>query len=192
VGSPYLRPERAWDMETGLEWNGPRRLHGDLTLFELREQDVIDYMRDSPTAIWQATNIDRLHFDGIESSLQAPLSHSQEIDLSYTAMHGNHAAMPGVESGYAFWYPVQSGVFSWRAQLPHGILARSRVGVLERYGYRTYGLWDVYFARSTGRFHPFLQFTNLTNTSYQEVQMVSMPGRAVVAGVEIAIFSGKK
>ena len=43
VGNPNLRPERAWDYETGLEWNGARRLHGDLTLFDLREQDVIDY-----------------------------------------------------------------------------------------------------------------------------------------------------
>jgi iron complex outermembrane receptor protein len=192
VGSPNLRPERAWDMETGLEWNGRRRLHGDLTLFQLREQDVIDYMRDSPTAIWQATNIDRLHFDGMESSLRAPLSHSQELDLSYTAMHGYHEAMPGIESEYAFWYPAQSGIVSWRAQLPHGILARSRVGVLDRYEYKTYGLWDVYLARSTGRFHPFVQLTNLTNTSYQEVQMVAMPGRAVVAGVEVVVFSGKK
>ena len=87
-------------------------------------------------------------------------------------MHGYHQAMPGIESEYAFWYPAQSGVFSWRAQLPHGILARSRVGVLDRYEYKTYGLWDVYVARSTGRIHPFVQLTNLTNTSYQEVQMV--------------------
>jgi hypothetical protein len=29
-------------------------------------------------------------------------------------------------------------------------------------------------------------------TSYQEVQMVAMPGRAVVAGVEVAVYSGKK
>lgn len=192
VGSPDLRPERAWDFESGLDWNGPRRLNAGLTVFQLREQDVIDYMRSSPSAVWQATNIDRLHFDGIESSLKAPLFHSQEIDLSYTAMHGYHEAMPGIESEYAFWYPAQSGILSWRAQLPHGILVRSRVGVLDRYEYKTYGLWDVYVARSAGRIHPFLQLTNLTNTSYQEVQMVSMPGRAVVAGVEVAVLSGKK
>ena len=192
VGSPNLRPGRAWDMETGLEWNGPRRLRGDLTVFELHEQDVIDYMRDSPTAIWQATNIGQLHFDGIESSFRAPLFHSQELDLSYTAMHGYHEAMPGIESEYAFWYPAQSGVFSWRAQFAHRILARSRVGVLDRYGYKTYGLCDVYLARSGGWIRPFVQLTNLTNTSYQEVQMVAMPGRAVAAGAEVVIFSGKK
>ncbi|HXW13515.1 MAG TPA: TonB-dependent receptor [Terriglobia bacterium] len=192
VGNPNLRPERAWDYETGLDWNGPRRLHGDLTVFDLSEKGVIDYERSSPTAVWQATNIDQIDFRGVESSLQAPLLHSQEIDLSYTAMHGYHQAMPGIESEYAFWYPAQSGIFSWRAQLPHGILARSRVGVLDRYGYKSYGLWDVYLARSAGRIHPFIQLTNLTNTSYQEVQMVAMPGREVVAGVEVAVFSGRK
>jgi len=192
LGNPDLRPERAWDLEGGLEWNAARRLQGDLTLFDLREQDVIDYTRNSPAAVWQATNIDRLRFHGVESSLRAPLFHSQECDLSYTAMRGYYAEMPGIESEYALWYPVQSGTFSWRAQLPHGILARSRVGVLDRYRYKTYGLWDLYLARSSGRFHPFVQFTNLTNTSYQEVQMVVMPGRAVVAGIEVAVFAKKK
>ena len=192
VGNPNLRPERAWDYETGLEWNGPRHLHGDATLFDLSERDVIDYMRSSPTAVWQATNIDQLVFRGAEASLHAPLTHSQELDFSYTVMHGFHQAMPGIQSEYAFWYPAQSGVFSWRAQLPHGLLARSRVGVLDRYAYKTYGVWDVYLARSAGRIHPFVQLTNLTNTSYQEVQMVAMPGRAVVAGVEVSVFSGKK
>ena len=192
VGSPYLRPERAWDMEAGLDWNATRRWQGELTVFDLSEQDVIDYMRSSPAALWQATNIDRLQFHGIEGSLKAFLARSQELDLGYTAMHGDHTAMPGIESEYAFWYPVQSATFSWRAQLPHGILARSRVGVLDRYGYKTYGLWDLYLARSAGRIHPFIQFTNLTNTSYQEVQMVAMPGRAVVGGVEIVVWSRKK
>jgi iron complex outermembrane receptor protein len=192
LGNPNLRPERAWDFEGGLEWNAPHRLHGDVTVFQLREQDVIDYMRSSPAVQWQATNIDRLHFNGFEGSLKAPLSSSQEIDFSYTAMHGYHEAMPGIQSEYAFWYPAQSAVISWRAQLPYGLLARSRVGVLDRYQYKTYGLWDVYLARNTGRIRPFVQLTNLTNTSYQEVQMVSMQGRAIVAGVEVSVFSGKK
>jgi iron complex outermembrane receptor protein len=192
VGNPNLRPERAWDYEAGLDWHGGRRVVGDATFFELREQDVIDYLRSLPTAVWQATNIDRLRFRGVESSLRAPLSHSQAIDLSYTAMHGYHAPMPGIESEYAFWYPVQSGTFSWRANLPHGLLARTRVSALDRYGYKTYGVWDFYLARSTGRIRPFLQLTNLTNTSYQEVQMVAVPGRAVVAGVEAVLFSRGK
>ncbi len=192
LGNPNLRPERAWDFEGGLDWNAAHHLRGDVTAFQLREQDVIDYMRSSPAEQWMATNIDNLHFNGIETSLAAPLPHAQELDVSYTAMHGYHQAMPGVESEYAFWYPTQSAVVSWRAQLPYGLLARSRVGVLDRYQYKTYGVWDVYLARNAGRIHPFVQFTNLTNTSYQEVQMVAMQGRAIVAGVEVVVFSPKK
>lgn len=192
VGNPNLRPESAWDFETGMDWSGPHRLHGDITLFQLREQDVIDYMRDTSSTVWQATNIDRLHFNGVDGSLRVPLLSSQELDISYTAMHGYHEAMPGIESEYAFWYPTQYGVVAWQARLPYGVLARSRVGVLDRYSYKTYGLWDMYLAWAKGRFQPFVQFTNLTNTSYQEVQMVAMPGRAVVAGLEVAVFSRKK
>ena len=192
VGSPYLRPERAWDMETGLDWNGPRHLHGDLTLFEMREQDVIDYVRSSPTDIWRATNIDQIHFHGMESSLRLPIFHGQSISGAYTVLKGYHQTVSGIQSQYAFQYPVQSGILSWRANLPHGILARSRVGVLECYGQKTYGLWDLYASSTTGRIHPFVQLTNVTSTSYQELQGVVMPGRAVVAGVEVVVFSGKK
>ncbi len=192
LGNPNLRPERAWDFEGGLDWNAAHRIHGDVTLFQLREQDVIDYMRSSPAEQWMATNIDNLHFNGIETSLAAPLPHAQELDVSYTAMHGYHELMPGIESEYAFWYPTQQAVVSWRAQLPHGILARSRVGVLDRYQYKTYGVWDIYLARNAGRIHPFVQLTNLTNTSYQEVQMVATQGRAVVAGVEVVLYSARK
>jgi iron complex outermembrane receptor protein len=192
LGDPNLLPERAWDFEGGLDWNAGHRLRGDVTVFQLREQDVIDYMRSSPSEPWQATNIDKLHFNGFEASLAAPLPRSQEIDLSYTAMHGTEALMPGVESEYAFWYPVQSAVVSYNARLPLGLQARSRLGILDRYQYKTYPVWDLYLARNKGRIHPFVQLTNLTNTSYIEVQTVPMQGRAIVAGAEFVLYSARK
>jgi iron complex outermembrane receptor protein len=36
-----------------------------------------------------------------------------------------------------------------------------------------------------GKVHPFLQATNLTNTSYQEIPGVPMPGRTIIGGVEL-------
>jgi iron complex outermembrane receptor protein len=46
---------------------------------------------------------------------------------------------------------------------------------------------DAYLARQ-GRVRPFLQLTNLTNASYQEILGVPMPSRGVVAGVEWVVF----
>jgi iron complex outermembrane receptor protein len=75
--------------------------------------------------------------------------------------------------------------------LPLGISARTRVGALQRLERDTYAIWDVYVAETRGRFHPFLQLTNLTSTMYQEIRGVPMPSRGVVGGVEIAVFTRK-
>ena len=47
-----------------------------------------------------------------------------------------------------------------------------------------YALWDIYAGFSRGQFHPFLQLSNVTATSYEEIQGVIMPGRSVIGGVE--------
>jgi iron complex outermembrane receptor protein len=49
-------------------------------------------------------------------------------------------------------------------------------------------VWDAYLARSRGRIHPFVQLTNLTNTRYEEIFGVAMPGRGVVVGVDVVVF----
>ena len=62
VGSPNLRPERAWSYEGGLDWNAGGRLRASVTVFQRRERDGIDYVRSAPTDIWRATNFQRLAF----------------------------------------------------------------------------------------------------------------------------------
>ena len=81
---------------------------------------------------------------------------------------------------------------SWQASLPWGLMARTRIGATQRLARNPYGVWDVYLAHNRGRVHPFLQFTNLTSTGYEEILGVAMPKRGVVGGVEVAIFSRTK
>lgn len=192
LGSPTLRPERAWTYEAGLDWNAGGRLTGEMTLFERRDLDGIDYVRYSPTDLWRATNIQRLRFRGVEASLGVPFVRSQKLVVSYTGLQGSKAPLGIVESRYLFNYPAHSAVVSWQGPLPGGLEARSRVGMLQRVGQDPYTLWDVYLVRAWGRISPFLQLTNLTNTSYEEISGVPMPGRAIVAGVEVSVFSRKK
>ena len=40
---------------------------------------------------------------------------------------------------------------------------------MERKGRGAYAVWDVYAARARGAVRPFVQLTNLSNTSYQEI-----------------------
>jgi len=39
-----------------------------------------------------------------------------------------------------------------------------------------------------GRVQPFVQMTNLSNTGYDEIPGVRMPGRAFIGGVKVWVF----
>jgi iron complex outermembrane receptor protein len=183
-GNPNLRPERAWGYEAGVDWNPAPRVRGELTVFERRVRDGIDYYSTSPDGPWYALNIDNLNFTGVESGLRVALTPRQTLDVRYSWLLGAQDLAAGVYTKYTFNYPTDSAVVAWQASLPRHMLVRSRLGALNRRGRDPYALWDVYAGYSGGRVHPFLQVSNVTNTSYQEILGVSMPGRSLTGGVE--------
>jgi iron complex outermembrane receptor protein len=182
VGNPNLRPERAWTYEGGVDWAPSARVRGSLTIFERRERDGIDFYRNGPTDLWRALNIDSLDFTGVEAALRVA-----GFDFRYTALRGVQDTIPTAATKYTFNYPTQSGVVAWQRSLPSSILLRTRIGVLDRRARDPYALWDVYAARTAGKLHPFVQVSNLTATSYQEIQGVQMPGRTVIGGMELVL-----
>ena len=52
-----------------------------------------------------------------------------------------------LESRYVFNYPVNDAVVSWQGALPGNLVARSRIGVTERYTRDPYALWDASIGR---------------------------------------------
>ncbi len=49
------------------------------------------------------------------------------------------------------------------------VIARTRIGVVDRIGQNAYALWDASAGYSAGRFRPYLQLTNFMNTDYQDI-----------------------
>jgi iron complex outermembrane receptor protein len=191
IGSPDLRPERAWTYEGGVDWNAGGKFRADLTVFHRRERDGIDYVRRSAAEIWRARNFQRLHFTGVETSAAFRVRDRQRIELQYTGLRGAQSALDGFQSKYAFNYPVHSGLVSWQASLPGELVTRVRVGALQRLQRDPYAVLDVYAARGRGNVRPFVHVTNLTDTAYMEILGVAMPGRGVLAGVEIVVFGSR-
>lgn len=184
LGNPNLQPERAWTYEAGLDYVPAARITAEAAVFQRRLRDGIDYYRTSPTAVWQAINIDSLNFTGVESSLRDHVSRHQTLELLYTWMLGVQNTAPFAETKYSFNYPSSSGVVAWSGSLPWQIDFRTRIGVLNRISQNPYALWDFYIASSRGKIHPFIQLANIANASYQEIQGVAMPGRSILAGLE--------
>lgn len=191
IGSPTLRPESAWSYEAGVDWNAGGRWRASATVFQRRERDGIDYVRTSPADIWRATNFQRLQFTGVEGAVAVRAATSHEIEFQYTGLHGVQDAIGLQESKYVFNYPVHSGVVTWQAGFRAGLLARTRIGVLRRYQRDPYGLWDVYAALNRRRIRPFVQLSNLTGTSYEEIPRVPMPGRSILGGFELLVFTAR-
>jgi iron complex outermembrane receptor protein len=191
IGNPNLKPERATNYEGGVDLyvTSGMRLSG--TIFDRRESNDIDYVRSSPTAPWQAMNFDRLHFTGAEFEFEARLRHAQQVEVQYTALHGIQAASVGSQVKYLFSYPREQAIATWQMVSNRGLLTRVRLGVINRYNQSPYALWDFDLAWRRKRIRPYLQLRNLTNTSYQEIVSVAMPGRSVLAGIELCVICAR-
>ncbi|MGD0498867.1 MAG: TonB-dependent receptor [Bryobacteraceae bacterium] len=187
AGNPNLRPETAWTYEGGLDWTNGGRIRAAATLFQNRVRDGIDYVQYAANAIWMAENIQRLNLTGVEASVNVEVARNQRLTFSYTGIHGAQATLGGVNSRYLFSFPSQNGVATWEGALPRGIVARTRVGVLQRYAASSYALWDASAAYHRSRLHPYIQLSNITNTGYQQIQGVIMSGRTYLAGCEMVL-----
>ncbi|MBM3785439.1 MAG: TonB-dependent receptor [Acidobacteria bacterium] len=182
IGNPLLRPESAWSYEGGLDWNAAGRWRGAVNVFQRRERDGIDYVRSSPASIWRATNFQRLNFTGVELSAGTNIRRHL-LEFSYTALNGAQSILGTLQSKYVFNYPRHSGLFAWQASVKD-VSVRTRVGALERLGRNPYAVWDIFSSWSRGPVRPYLQWTNITSSRYEELIGVPMPGRGFVGGVE--------
>ena len=131
-----------------------------------------------------AENIQRLDLTGVEASASIRIRRDQSLKLSYTAIRGAQAPVAAPNSRYLFSFPSENGVATWEGGVARGIVARTRIGVLQRYGQSAYALWDASAAYTRSRLRPYIQLSNIANAYYQQIQGVVMPGRAYIVGLE--------
>jgi vitamin B12 transporter len=68
-----------------------------------------------------------------------------------------------------------------------GYMLQNRIAITQRYQQNAYPVWDMAIAREKGRVHPYLQMSNLSNTGYEEIEGVRMPGRSFTGGIDVVI-----
>lgn len=184
IGNPNLRPESSWSYEGGLDWSPSKApITLSATGFSLHQKNGIDYSKYDLSKPWQATNVANFAYNGAEADLHVRLPASQQLEMSYTAVQAT-SPPPGLISEYAFNYAAQSAVLAWTAPLPLQISARTQIAVVQKTMQSPYTLWDVAFARRSGKVRPYVRVLNLTNTEYEEIPDVPLQGRTIMAGAE--------
>ena len=185
IGNPNLKPESAWNVEGGADWFASTSIMFRSTVFYSRQHDAIDYVRTDASQPWQATNLSGLHFTGWENTAVWQPSGANQIKASWTLLVGAQQALHGLQSEYIFNYPVNNAGLEATHLFKAGYMVHTRIGVTQRYQQSPYAVWDIAAARERGVWRPYIRMTNITNTGYQEIIGVQMPGRTEVAGVEI-------
>jgi iron complex outermembrane receptor protein len=204
IGNANLKPESAWSGEGGADWTPSGRLTLSATGFYNRQHDTIDYVRAAalPNSslpawckvdTWCAVNLSGLRFAGIESSATWKLAKGETVQAAWTALAGAQTPLNGLQSEYALNYPVENLHATWTAELGHLLTVTNSVAVAKPYqqagnphwNANPYPVWNAALTRDTGRLRAYLRLENLSNTGYQEINGVAMPGRSITGGISL-------
>jgi len=197
-GNPNLKPESAWSGDGGVNWAASRRFSLSATGFYSRQHDAIDYVRPTPIAglpvpKWNAENLSGMHFRGIESEAIWLPAKGQRVQIAWTQLFGAQPSLSGLQSEYALNYPVENIHATWTASLGHILVLTNSLAIAKPYrqpgitpwNTTPYPVWNAALTHDSGRLRPYLRLGNLSNTGYQEIEGVAMPGRSIVGGVSL-------
>jgi outer membrane cobalamin receptor len=187
TGNPNLKPESAWSVDGGADWSPSSKFIISATGFYTRQHDAIDYVRSSPAQKWHATNLSGLRFAGVESSATWVPAKSQRVAIAWTSLNGAQRALNGLQSEYVFNYPVNNIHATWDASIHRDWLVHNSVQIAQRYQKTAYPVWNLACSRKSGHLRPYVRLENLSNTGYQEISGVAMPGRSITGGLAILL-----
>ena len=193
LGNPNLKPESAWSGEGGADWAPTDKLSISATGFYSRQHDTIDYVRSSPAAKWQATNLSGVHFAGVETEATWVPARSQRVQFGWTGLVGGQTLLNGLQSEYALNYPVQNVHATWTAALGSLVTVVNTLQIAKVYQQagvapwnpQAYPVWDAALTHDAGKIRPYVRLGNLANTGYQEINGVTMQGRSITGGLTL-------
>jgi outer membrane cobalamin receptor len=212
LGNPNLKPESAWSANGGADWAPSNRVTVSATAFYSRQHSTIDYIRAAvvpnpylpPSCetngvqaanTWCATNLNGLHFSGVEGRITWIPKSSQSIHFGWTQLFGSQNPLPGIRSEYALNYPVVNVHASWTATMKFGVSITNEVAVARPYqqpgnapfNANAYRVWNATVTRDRWKLRPYLRLTNLSNTGYQQIVGVTMPPRSIMGGFVVQL-----
>jgi outer membrane cobalamin receptor len=197
AGNPDLEPERAWDVDVGLELAAPRA-RAQVSAFHSRVDDLIQWTPGAD-GVWRPHNVSRTRIRGVEAEARmegGTLPLPRHVDLSASrldAADGTGDAVTGGKQlvGRAEWTAFAESVWRWGAvDAAVGVRAVSRTPVTAA---NTKWL-DGYLLWHAGvRWHasPELRLdvegTNLLDTYYEDIRGYATPGRTIGVGLRYAV-----
>tara|TARA_B110000259_G_scaffold22528_1_gene23145 strand:- start:332 stop:1024 length:693 start_codon:yes stop_codon:yes gene_type:complete len=188
IGNENLKPEKAFTKEIGINYTKDN-FDFTFTLYNRDASDVIDYVKNVESAPWEAFNIREINTKGYELGLTynfyvaAFLNHSIKIgysnikdELKQTDFNFSRYALNSLKNHLTTSYS-----FEIKKNLKSSIVYK----YAERNSGEDYSIMDFKVSYTLKNYKLYVTGNNLFDTVYSETNLVEMPGRNVLVGINV-------
>ena len=188
IGNENLNPEKALTQEFGARFdrNG---LNINFVVFNRDASDVIDYVKNIESAPWEASNIREINTKGYEVNLSydfylaAFLKHS--INIGYTNIEDDLKQTDFNFSRYALNSLKNHLTTSYSFEIKKNLKSSIVYKYAERNSGEDYSIMDFKVSYTLKNYKLYVTGNNLFDTVYSETNLVEMPGRNVLVGINV-------
>lgn len=190
-GNSGLKPEESDNFELGINWR-INNITFDAAMFRRESKNLIDYVYSSINEIWEAENYTMINTNGFETSVQLNLGelvnkNLYSLKIGYTYIDSDKKDLE-LESRYNLEYLKHDLSIILYHKLPFGINQSWTLNYEDRLTLDDYITLDTKLNRNFNNFNIFLNVSNLFNKTYEEIPGVILPGRWIIAGINLTII----
>ncbi|MBT7528806.1 MAG: TonB-dependent receptor [Flavobacteriaceae bacterium] len=188
IGNDNLNPEKALTQEFGVRFDKDG-LNINIVVFNRDASDVIDYVKNIESAPWEAFNIREINTKGYEVDLSydfylaAFLMHS--INIGYTNIKDDLKQTDFSFSRYALNSLKNHITTSYSFEIKKNLNSSIVYKYAERSFGENYSVMDLKLNYTLKNYKISLTGNNLFDAIYSETNLVEMPGRNILVGLNV-------
>ena len=185
MGNENLNPEEAISEEIGVTFSHSN-IDISAALFNRNSTNIIDYVKNMETDLWQATNIQELNSYGLETNIKYRfnvLGHQQRMQLGYTYLKEALDASRFAFSRYSINSLKHHLTITNHSQFLKNVSHSVVYKFAERTNGETYSVVDLKITLNVKAFEFSIIGNNIFNEIYTETNQVPMPKGNVLLDV---------
>ena len=189
-GNKNLKPEEAFTKEVGVRFL-KKNFSVLFALYNRESKNLIDYIKESEEDLWQANNIREINSKGFDFEFFFPfnnISNLSSFKLGYSYLQNN---LKNIDYSFSK-YLINSStkhqlVGTYRTKLFKTINSSTVFKFIERYNNESYSIIDLFFQYGFKKIKLDLFINNLFNIEYSETNLVPMPKRNFLFGINYSL-----
>ncbi len=192
-GNANLLPEYAWNYEVGFKTKRVLLVRAEASLFYRDGKNMIDWVRTTDADKWKPINILSLKMSGFDSNISINLHQVlppifKKLAINYTYINAVTEDAENLQSRYALenlQHQVRVTLnLAYGKKITHSI----STAYYNRVNLDDYSVVDSRLSYKGKKLNLFIDVTNIFDVTYQETNLVVMPGRWAKAGVSYKVF----